>query len=97
MPMCPVRHYEMPECGEIDSWHYLVQFNCCGLVSAIEEANIRVLQHSGNLEGWEMGDIQYELGLWIVSLFFLLRKLFYLCAVPGTSIRRVVLTKLDKE
>ena len=26
-----------------------------------------------------MGDIQYELGLWIVSLFFLPKKSFYLC------------------
>ena len=25
-----------------------------------------------------MGDIQYELGLWMVSLFFLLKKSFYL-------------------
>jgi len=34
-----------------------------GLVSVIEEENIGALQHSENSEGWEMGDIQYELGL----------------------------------
>ena len=63
MPMCLAWHYEMPECGETNQLHYLVQFNCCGLVSVIEEANTRVLQHGGNLEGWEMGDIQYEFEL----------------------------------
>ena len=34
-----------------------------GLVSVIEEANIRVLQRVGDSEGWEMGDIRRELGL----------------------------------
>ena len=34
-----------------------------GQVSVIEEANIRVLQHGGDSEGWEMGDIRHELGL----------------------------------
>ena len=34
-----------------------------GLVSVIEEANIRVLQCGGDSEGWEMGDIRRELGL----------------------------------
>jgi len=62
MPMCPAVHYEMPVCGELSWWHDLVQFNYCRLVSVIE-ANIHVLQHSDNSEGWEMGDIQYELSL----------------------------------
>ena len=34
-----------------------------GLVSVIEEANIRVLQRDENSQGWEMGDIRRELGL----------------------------------
>ena len=34
-----------------------------GLVSVIEEANIRVLQLDENSQGWEMGDIRRELGL----------------------------------
>ena len=64
MPMCPMaQHYEIPECGDISCWHYLVQFNYCRLVYVIEEANIHVLQHSENSEGLGMGDIQYELGL----------------------------------
>ena len=40
MPMCPARHYEMPERGEINQWHYLAQLNCCGQVSVIEGADI---------------------------------------------------------
>ena len=35
----------------------------CGLVSVIEKANIQVLQHGGDSERWEMGDIRRELGL----------------------------------
>jgi len=58
-----------------------------GLVSVIEEENIGALQHSENSEGWEMGDIQYELGF-----FFSFLKSHFICTrtvhstVPSTSI-----------
>ena len=32
---------EMPDCSEIDRWHYLAQSNRCALVSVIEEAAFR--------------------------------------------------------
>jgi len=60
----------MLECHEIRRWHNLAQVNCRGLVSVIEGANIRVLQCSESSQGWEMGDIQCELGSLIVSPFF---------------------------
>jgi len=51
MPMCPARHNDVPECGEIGRWHNLEQFYCRRPVCAIEEANIGVLQPSENLQG----------------------------------------------
>jgi len=42
----------------------------------LREANVHVLQRGGGSEEWEMRDIQYQLGLWIVSLFFLLKSHF---------------------
>ena len=47
--------------GLVDGTPRTIQLSWAG--SVIEEANIQVLQYSGNLQGWEVGDVQCELWL----------------------------------
>jgi len=56
MPISPAWHHEMLECGEFGRRQCLAQFICRGVVSVIEEANIRVLECS-NSQRWEMRGI----------------------------------------
>jgi len=98
MPMCPARHNDVPECGEIGRWHNLEQFYCRGPVCAIEEANTGVLRPSEGLQGCKCGIVTVNWAYREFLLFFFLQSHYigtYIawalhCAVPGTSIWRVV-------
>lgn len=71
---------------EIMAQPTVAQFNCRGLASVLEEANIQVLPHSENSQGWQMGDTRCELGLKIASPFYSYMNCLRTIPVPGASI-----------
>jgi len=74
MPMCPARHNDAPECGEIVRWHNLEQFYCRGPVCAIEEANTGVLRPSEGLQGRKWGIVTVNWACREFLLFFFLQS-----------------------